>query len=138
MIPDRPVSAVGSGSPPAQKPEPCSQSAWSAAAADTPAAAGSAHWSSGKQKWCCGASPAGRTPEEQEGTCLRAGTGRMVTPTWLFFSESEATPCHFSSLAQSHSCSSHPPFGAGKSSALLCRLTGLTAAHLSDEETYRM
>lgn len=59
-----PVSAAGSDSPPVQRCEQCSLSAWSAAAGEKAAAAGSAHWSSDKPGWQCEASPAERTPEE--------------------------------------------------------------------------
>lgn len=61
-----PVSATGSDFPPVQRCEQCSQSAWSAAAGEKAAAAGSARWSSDTLGWCCWASPAKRTPEEEQ------------------------------------------------------------------------
>lgn len=60
------VFAAGSDFPPGQRCERCSRSASSAAAAESAAAAGSARWCSDRPEWHCGASPAGRTPEEQE------------------------------------------------------------------------
>lgn len=57
--------AAGSDFPPAQRCEQRCQPAWSAAAAETAAAAGSAHWCSDRPERHRGASPAGRTPEGQ-------------------------------------------------------------------------
>lgn len=58
------MSAGGSDSPPVQRCVQCSRSAWSAAAGEKAAAAGSARWSFDKPGGHCGASPAARTPEE--------------------------------------------------------------------------
>lgn len=66
------MSAAGSDSPPVQRCEQCSQSAWSAAAGEKAAAASSADWSSDRPGWHCGASPAERTPEEE-------GTGEKIS-----------------------------------------------------------
>lgn len=63
-VSNQPVSAAGSDCPPVQRCEQRSQSAWSAAAGEKAAAAGSAQRSSDKPDWPRGASPAERTPEE--------------------------------------------------------------------------
>lgn len=70
-----PVSAAGSGFPPVQRCVQCSLSAWSAAAGEKAAAAGSAHWSSDKPGWCCGASLAEKSSE---------GTGNKISLTREF------------------------------------------------------
>lgn len=70
------VFAAGSDFPPGQRCERCSRSASSAAAAESAAAAGSARWCSDRPEWHRGASPAGRTPEEQEITWVRRWAGK--------------------------------------------------------------
>lgn len=125
-----PVFAIGSGSPPAQRPEPCSRSAWSAAAAETPAVAGSVHWSSDRPGWCCAASPADETSEKatrREDRCVCLTALCPDKPTDRRF---QCGPFHSSSAALSDGSSSAPPFAAGASSAPPCTPTGRTAAQI--------
>lgn len=74
------VSAAHSGSPPVQRCECCSQSAWSAAPGGKAAAASSARWCSDRPEWYYGASPAETTPEEQgrQEMCIKHKKGERV------------------------------------------------------------
>lgn len=125
-----PVSAAGSDSPPVRRCARCSPSTWSAAAGGKAAAAGSAHWCSDKPNQHRGASPAARTPEEQESrwVCVQevslANGHRLV--------KCNTVPGHSSSAAHAHGSSSLPPSAAGASLVPLCTLTRTTVVHKPD------
>lgn len=76
------VFAAGSDFPPVQRCEQRCQRAWSAAAAEKSAAAGSARWCSDTPEWHYGASPAGRTPEEQGSTWIWVGGCAEEQQSW--------------------------------------------------------
>lgn len=138
-VSNSPVSAAGSDFPPVQRCERCSQSAWSAAAGERAAAAGSARWSSDTLGWCCGASPAKRTPEEEQDKPERWAFHKIkVCNNYLANGYSliacNTVPFHCFSGAHSHNTSSSPPSAAGTSSAPLCKLTETTGVHTPEDK----
>lgn len=122
--------AAGSDFPPVQRCEQRSRPAWSAAAAETAAAAGSAHWCSDRPERHRGASPAGRTPEGQGSRRTCTEDNKQVLTHG--FVRSNALPFHSSSAAYSQSSSSVPPFVAGIHEAPLCTFSRTTVARKSE------